>query len=58
MTKSLKALLHGYVLFRTDGKYFLDYRKAAAALAPTGATAMDGLHIWKGWRCFFMRLVP
>lgn len=54
--KRLKALSHGYVLFWCDGKYFLDYRKAVAAVQPTGPTAMFGLHVWKGWRGFFYRM--
>lgn len=56
INKTLEALLRGYVLFRVNERYFLLYNSARSArLAITGDVAFDGLHIFKGWRCFFAR---
>ena len=59
MNKTLEAWLRGYVLFRVNGKYFLRYNTARAARVETqGAVVFDGLHIFKGWQCFFLRVTP
>ncbi len=57
MNKSLEAFLRGYILFDVNGKRFWKYNDA---LRERKATAGDvqfvGLHIFKGWICFFLRV--
>ena len=57
MKQALEAWIRGYFLFRVNGKYFLCYNTAKAArVATQGSVIFDGLHILKGWRCFFIRI--
>jgi hypothetical protein len=56
MRKSIEAVLRGYLLFRCDGRYYLTYGRARASVPATGTTALDGWHIIKGWRGFYLRL--
>ena len=56
MNKTIEAWLRGYILFCVNGKYFLRYNTARdARVATTGDVIFDGLHIFKGWRVFFIR---
>lgn len=56
--KNLEALLRGYLFFKVNGKFFLAYSTAKAArVATTGNVEFVGWHIFKGWRCFFKRIV-
>ena len=56
MNKTIEALLRGYVLFDVNGKRFLRYNTALAERkAIPGNVEFNGLHIFKGWRCFFAR---
>ena len=57
MNKSLEAALRGYILFDVNGKRFWRYNTALAQRkATTGDVAFNGLHIFKGWVCFFLRV--
>jgi hypothetical protein len=57
MNKSLEAALRGYILFDVNGKRFWRYNTALAQRkATTGDVAFNGLHIFKGWVCFFSRI--
>jgi hypothetical protein len=57
MNKSLEAALRGYILFAVNGKRFWRYNTALAQRkATTGDVAFNGLHIFKGWVCFFLRV--
>ena len=57
MNKTLQALLHGYVLFDVNGRKFFRYNTALAVRkATTGSVEFLGLHIFKGWRCFYLRV--
>jgi hypothetical protein len=56
MNKTLEAWLRGYVLFDVNGKRFLRYNSALAQRKATeGPVEFTGLHIFKGWRTFFVR---
>jgi hypothetical protein len=60
--KSLEALLRGYFLFSVAGPsaapvYYWTYARAKAtkdAIADVPCS-FAGLHVFKGWRCFFLR---
>ena len=56
MNKTIEALLRGYVLFEVNGKRFLRYNTALAHRKATeGDVLFRGLHLFKGWRMFFLR---
>ena len=56
MNKTLEALLRGYLFFDVNGKKFLTYNAAKAErVATTGDVEFKGWHIFKGWRCFYLR---
>ena len=55
MNKTLEAFLRGYILFDVNGKKFLLYKSALAKRQATvGTVCFTGLHIFKGWRTFFL----
>lgn len=57
MNKTIEALLRGYVLFDVNGKQFLRYNSAMAERKSiSGDVEVNGLHIFKGWRTFFIRI--
>ena len=56
MNKTLEAWLRGYILFDVNGTRFLRYNSALARRKATeGNVEFNGLHIFKGWQCFFVR---
>ena len=56
MNKTLEAWLRGYILFDVNGTRFLRYNSALAQRKATeGNVEFNGLHIFKGWQCFFVR---
>tara|TARA_R110000803_G_scaffold163913_1_gene227648 strand:+ start:25931 stop:26185 length:255 start_codon:yes stop_codon:yes gene_type:complete len=56
MNKTLEAGLRGYILFDVNGARFLRYNSALAQRKATeGNVEFNGLHIFKGWQCFFVR---
>ena len=58
MNKTLEALLRGYLFFKVNERFFLTYKSAKAErVATTGAVEFIGWHIFKGWRCFYKRVV-
>ena len=61
MNKTIEALLRGYILFTVNGKLFFTYNGALSVQKTTTMEGMPvlftGLHILKGWRCFFMSIV-
>ena len=58
MNKTLEALLRGYVLFDVNGKRFFRYNSALAQRkATTGDVEFKGLHVFKGWTTFFLRIM-
>ena len=58
MNKSLEAILRGYVLFDVNGKRFWLYNTALAERKATaGDVEFNGLHVFKGWLCFFKRIM-
>ena len=57
MNKTIEAALRGYILFDVNGTRFLRYNTALAQRKATdGGVEFNGLHIFKGWRCFFYRI--
>jgi hypothetical protein len=57
MNKTLEAWLRGYFLFRVNGVRYGRYNAALAARKATeGNVQFDGLHLFKGWVCFFLRV--
>ena len=58
MNKTIEALLRGYVLFDVNGRRFLRYNSALAERKSiSGNVEFKGLHIFKGWRSFFIRII-
>lgn len=58
MNKTIEALLRGYVLFNVNDKRFLRYNSALAERKSIpGNVEFTGLHIFKGWRAFFIRII-
>lgn len=56
MNKTIEALLRGYVLFDVNGERFYRYNSAVAyRKGIVGNVSFNGWHIFKGWRCFFLR---
>ena len=56
MSKTLEALLRGYVVFKVNDKWFFTYNRARnERIATTGDVEFTGFHIFKGWTCFFIR---
>ena len=56
MNKTLEAILRGYLYFRVNDDYYLTYNKAREKrLSTTTNVSFDGLHIFKGWTCFYYR---
>ena len=54
--KNIEAALRGYVLFRVNGIMFFLYSMALRQRKATlGNVEFTGLHIFKGWRTFFIR---
>lgn len=57
MNKSLEALLRGYFLFEVNGRFFFTYNAAQKQREQfTGPVWFNGLHVFKGWQCFFLRV--
>ena len=58
MNKSLKALLLGYILFKVNNKTFYTYNAGLAQRKNTsGNVEFNGLHFFKGWLCFYKRIL-
>lgn len=59
MNKSLEAFLRGYVIFKVNDKRFYLYNTAVEyleSLPKDTAAEFAGLHVIKGYRCFYLRL--
>lgn len=57
MNKTIEAILRGYVLFRVNERHFFLYNSALAARkAVKGDVDFIGLHIFKGWQTFYLRV--
>lgn len=56
MNKTLEALLLGYVEFRVNDKAYLTYNGANKACEGASNVHLKGLHFYKGWRSFLIRM--
>jgi hypothetical protein len=62
MSKSFEALARGYVLFDVNGKRFWSYNSARmhrvflTDVADLPDVIFTGLHVFKGWQCFYRRI--
>ena len=56
--KSSEALKLGYILFRVNGKYFLDYQRARdyRVTITEGPLAFEAFNIKRGWTGFYYRV--
>lgn len=59
MIKAIEAVLRGYLFFRVNGVYFLNYTSARSYRSAIieGPIEFEGYHIWKRWVGFFYRVV-
>jgi hypothetical protein len=58
MSKTLEAIVRGYLFFRVNGRYFLTYKPAQKyrTTITKGSIEFEGYHVWKGWTGFFYRI--
>ena len=57
--KTIEALLRGYFCFSVNGTKYWMYHKALAArksVHKNEVVVFNGLHIFKGWVCFYKRI--
>ena len=56
INKTIMAFFIGYILFNVNGKFFYRYNTALKQRKSIkGNVFFDGLHIIRGWECFFVR---